>query len=95
MDKPLLTVVTRKGQITLPIEIRRLLDIKEGDKIAVSVAETEAGAPARIIVEPIRSVAEYTFGAVKPRKRPLDLEELRRQFEEGMAQQATARLEDE
>ena len=34
MGQELLTVVTRKGQITVPAAIRRALKIQEGDKIA-------------------------------------------------------------
>jgi AbrB family looped-hinge helix DNA binding protein len=29
-----LSVITRKGQVTLPAEIRRSLDLKQGDKVA-------------------------------------------------------------
>ena len=31
------SVVTRKGQITIPAEIRCALDIKEGDKVAFTI----------------------------------------------------------
>jgi AbrB family looped-hinge helix DNA binding protein len=85
--KEQLTVVTRKGQITLPAEMRRLLGIKEGDKVAVTVVE-EGGEEPRLSLKPVRSVAEMTFGAVRPRKRPEDFKELRRAFEEGMALEA-------
>lgn len=81
--RELLTVVTRKGQITLPAEIRRSLGIEEGDKIAVSIADPQN---ARIMLRPIRSVAEMTFGAVHPRQRPEDIKELRDLFQESMAE---------
>jgi len=81
--KELLTVVTRKGQITVPAEIRKALNLKQGDKVAVSVSET--GKP-RAILRPVRSVAEMTFGSVTPRKRPEDFRELRELFEEGVAE---------
>lgn len=32
--KELLSVVTRKGQITVPAELRKALNLKEGDKVA-------------------------------------------------------------
>lgn len=82
--KELLTVVTRKGQITIPAEIRRSLGIMEGDKVALSLSDK--GKP-QVILRPVRSVAELTFGAVTPRKRPEDFKELRRLFEEGTATQ--------
>ncbi len=89
--KELLTVVTRKGQITLPVEIRRSLGIKEGDKVAVSLAEVSDDEEAQIVIlRPVRSVAEMTFGAVRARKHPEDFKELRRWFEEGVAEEAMA-----
>jgi AbrB family looped-hinge helix DNA binding protein len=87
--KEQLTVVTRKGQITLPAEMRRLLGIKQGDKVAVSVEDVGSEQP-RLSLKPVRSVAEMTFGAVRPRKRPEDFKELRRAFEGGMAHDAAA-----
>lgn len=72
------SVVTGKGQITLPVEIRRALGVKEGDKVELSLSD--AG-QALVILRPVRSIAEATFGAVAPRKRPEDFQELRHEFE--------------
>ncbi|MDP2935488.1 MAG: AbrB/MazE/SpoVT family DNA-binding domain-containing protein [Dehalococcoidia bacterium] len=80
--KELLTVVTRKGQITIPAEIRRSLGIMEGDKVALSLTD---GEKPKVSLRPIRSVAELTFGAINARKRPEDFKELRRIFEDEMA----------
>src|SRR5437870_595887 len=88
-----LTVVTRKGQITLPAEIRHSLHIKEGDKVAVSLAEGQEGREGKVIVKPVRSVAEMTFGAVRSRRGQADFKELRREFEEGLAQEVLAEIE--
>lgn len=85
--KELLTIVTRKGQITIPAEIRKSLGIKQGDKIALSVPE---GQTSLVTLRPVRSVAEMTFGAVTPRKRPEDFKELRQLFEEGVADEVTS-----
>ncbi|HEX9988847.1 MAG TPA: AbrB/MazE/SpoVT family DNA-binding domain-containing protein [Chloroflexia bacterium] len=90
--KQFFTSVTRKGQVTLPVEIRRLLGIRAGDKVALSlITEAESGEP-QVIVKPVRSVAEMTFGAVPPRKRPEDFRELRHHVEEGMAQDIMAEM---
>jgi len=87
--KELLSVVTRKGQITLPVAIRRSLGIREGDKVALSLDDSDQP---RVILRPVRSVAELTFGAVTPRKRPEDFRELRQRFEEGIAEEAMAEI---
>jgi AbrB family looped-hinge helix DNA binding protein len=80
----LLTVVTRKGQITVPAEIRRSLGLKVGDKVALSLSEPDKQ---QAKLRPIRSLAELTFGAVNPRRRPKDLKQLRHQFESEVAEQ--------
>ena len=77
--KELVTVMTRKGQITVPAEVRRALDLKQGDKVVVALPDVEGGA---VTLRRYTSVAERTFGAVKPKNRPEDFNALRRQFEE-------------
>jgi AbrB family looped-hinge helix DNA binding protein len=91
--KETLTTVTRKGQITLPIDIRRELGIEEGDKVAVSLVDSVDGERPKIVIKPVSSVAEMTFGAVPPRKRPLDLKKMRRMFEEETGKQVLAEME--
>lgn len=85
--KELLTIVTRKGQITVPAEIRRALGLTQGTKVALSL---DSGERPRATLRPVRSVAEMTFGSVTPRKRPEDFQELRRLFVEGMAEDVLA-----
>ena len=41
-------------------------------------------------LKPARSVAESTFGVVKPRRQPEDYDELRRRFEASMAEDDSA-----
>jgi AbrB family looped-hinge helix DNA binding protein len=50
------TRVTRKGQITIPIEVRRALGLNEGDRVMV----TEEGG--RAIISRAQSVTERTAG---------------------------------
>ena len=75
--KEQLTIVTRKGQITVPAEIRRALGIEIGDKVAISLDED--GSP-RASLRPVRSVTDMTFGSITPRRQPKKINEHREQF---------------
>lgn len=70
--KEIVTTMTKKGQVTVPAEIRQLLGLKPKDKIAFSVEE------GRVRVAPAKYTLEAAYGAVKPLKRPEDFKELRR-----------------
>lgn len=72
-----LTTVTRKGQITVPAEIRKALDLQIGDKVAVSLDENGS---LHAELRPIRSVADMTFGSIQARSRPEEGEDLREKF---------------
>jgi|SRR5215211_5837077 antitoxin PrlF len=80
-----LTVVTRKGQITIPVEIRRALNIKEGDKVALSLNEGE------VRVTRTESVVARTAGVFKSDEPARSAEELRRLAEEAIAQDVIER----
>ena len=90
--KEFFTVVTRKGQITVPAEIRKTLKLKQGDKVGLSVRKTDKD-KIQVTLRPVQSVAEMTFGSVAPRKRPEDFRELREIFEDGVAEEAMAEQE--
>ncbi len=95
--KEFYTVMTRKGQITVPAEIRKTLKLKQGDKVGLSVGKT-LDDKIQVTLRSVPSVAEMTFGSVTPRKRPEDFGELRQMFEEDvagevMAEDATGRQE--
>ncbi len=87
-----LTVMTRKGQITIPAEIRRALGLKEGDKVAISLPDPGMQ---EVHLHPVRSVAELTFGAFSPRKRPEDFRELREAFKEEVVEHQTRNAKSE
>ena len=77
-----LTTITKKGQVTIPVEIRHSLGLQPGDKVAFVLEKRE------LKVKPVKSALHRSFGAVKPRKRPEDFEELERLAEEAMAEDA-------
>jgi len=81
-----LTVVTRKGQITLPVEYRRALKLKEGDKVAVSLKDGQ------MAVVPYGSVTARTAGLLREDEPVLSAEELRRAAEQAIADAAVERM---
>lgn len=80
------SVVTRKGQITIPAEFRRALNINEGDKVAFTL---EAG---EVKLSRTGSVVEATAGALKSDMPPLSPEEERKAAEQAIAEDVVARM---
>lgn len=80
------SVITRKGQVTIPADIRRALGLEEGDTVAW---EQEDGV---IKLVPARYTLESAFGSVKPRQRPEDFDELTRRAKAAKAAKTVAGL---
>jgi AbrB family looped-hinge helix DNA binding protein len=80
------TTITRKGQITIPIEIRRALELNEGDQINVE-RQGEA-----VILRRGASVADRTAGLLASYRKPepLAVEEERAAFEGAVADEVAA-----
>lgn len=78
--------VTTKGQVTIPIEIRRLLGIKPHDQVAFVVEE------GRVELSAGGSVVAQTAGAFKSHKPPLTAEELRELAERAIAEDVMERM---
>jgi AbrB family looped-hinge helix DNA binding protein len=83
------SVVTRKGQITIPAEIRRALNIKEGDKVAITLDKNE------VKVSRTGSVVEATAGALKSAMPTFSPEDERRATEEAIAEDVMKRMNDD
>lgn len=84
--KELRTVVTRKGQVTVPAEIRRELGLKQGDKVAFILDEGE------VRLARTGSVVQRTAGALKSHRPPLTAEQLRESAERAVAKEAVQRM---
>ena len=63
--------VTSKGQVTIPVEIRQLLEISPGDQVLFRVTES------KVELQPAVMTLEDTFGAVTPLSRPENFARLR------------------
>jgi len=79
------SVVTRKGQITVPSEIRRELGIKEGDRVTFTLNDGE------LTLRTTGSVVEATAGAFKNYGPALTAEELRDAAEKAIAEDVVER----
>lgn len=82
----LITTITEKGQVTVPVEVRRLLGVRPRDKISFRIEE---GA---VKLERVPGTLEAAFGAVRPRKRPEDFRRLLRAAKEERAEAAMRKL---
>ena len=74
------TTVTEKGQVTIPQEIRRIMGLHPKDRVRFEIEGDEvkiSRASSRLI---------QGYGAVTPRTKPEDYENLRKTFEEGVAE---------
>jgi antitoxin PrlF len=80
-----LTVVTRKGQVTIPADIRRALGIKEGDKVAFVLEDDQVKLTRK------GSVVEQTAGALKSDIPALTPQEEREAAEQAIAEEAIER----
>jgi antitoxin PrlF len=80
------TTITRKGQVTIPIEIRRALHLVEGDQLAVE-QQGEV-----VLLRRASSVADRTAGMLARYRKatPLTPEEERAAFESAVAEEAAA-----
>lgn len=84
--RELFTVMTRKGQITVPVEIRRALGLREGDKVALTLCDGQ------VRLSRARSVVDETAGVLRSRQPALSAEELRTVAEQVIAEDVVARM---
>jgi AbrB family looped-hinge helix DNA binding protein len=80
------TTLTSKGQVTIPAEVRKHLGIKPKDRVHFAINTNGS-----VTVVPARSHVLRSFGAVKPQRQPEDFAALRKEFEEGVAEDVLRR----
>ena len=76
------SVVTRKGQVTVPVEFRKRLGIQEGDSVEFTLEE------GTLRLTPTRSRVDESFQAVPPLSRRLSWKEVEQLAHEEHAQEA-------
>jgi len=57
--KELLTVVTKKGQVTVPAEVRKALGLKQGDRVVFQLSKYQSGT---VSMRRVGSVVDCTAG---------------------------------
>lgn len=80
------TVLTRKGQTTIPAEIRRVLDLKQGDRMEW----VQEGDQVRLV--PAGSVTARTAGMFKTDEPPRSAASRSSSAERAIAEEVVARI---
>lgn len=74
-------IITRKGQVTIPVQIRLRLGLNPKDKV---VFELEGDV---VKLRPAPSKILRWYGSVTPGERPEDFQKLREEFERDVAEE--------
>lgn len=78
------TTITQKGQVTIPVEIRKMLNLKSGDQVKFLVT-----AKKEVKIKPAkRSSIMYLYGSLKSKVKPNLRGQKLIKWESEMAQQA-------
>ena len=74
------SIITRKGQTTIPKEIRDFLNLKPNDKLFYIVEDS------KVVLKPIHGDILQLRGSVPPKERPADFEKIRQKTRKKIAQ---------
>ncbi len=80
------TTITKRGQVTLPAEVRKLLGTKPRDKITFTVDGDQ------VCLSQVAFTLESAYGSVKPSTRPEDFEEITRLAREDKAARTVRKM---
>lgn len=84
--KEITTTITQRSQVTIPVEVRRLLGVKPKDKIAFAIE----GGQVRLV--PASFSLESVYGSVKPSGNPEDFERISRIAKDAKAEKTAREL---
>lgn len=82
--KELETRLTQKGQVTIPAEIRARLGLKPKDFVRFELVGNE------VKLKPASSTLLAGYGAVAPRKKPENWQQVRSEMEQAIAEEVEA-----
>jgi antitoxin PrlF len=84
-EREIIMTMTRKGQVTIPVVVRRLLGLEPNRQVAFVI---EAG---EVRIQPADVTLQAAYGAVKPLSEPENFEEIARLAQEEHAQEVVGR----
>lgn len=83
------TTMTQRGQVTVPAEVRRLLDLHPGDKVVFEITDGD------VRIAPASFTLETAFGSVKRRTRTTDYKRISRDARDEKAEREVRKLRDQ
>ncbi len=86
--KQFTTTITQRGQVPIPAEVRRLLNLKPGVKVTFEIDGVD------VRLKPIAFTLESTFGSVKPSNRPEDFDAILREVKDAKSERSVRLLRD-
>ena len=81
-----LGTVTQKGQVTIPLAVRKLLGVKSRDRVTFRVIE------GRVELTPAHMTLEDVYGAVKPTNYPENWDKIRKTAREERVQRRSKKM---
>lgn len=84
--KEITAAITQRGQVTIPVEVQRLLGIKPRGKVTFAIDDGQ------VKLMPPRFTLETAFGSVEPLNRPEDFEEVIRDAKDEHAQRTVEKM---
>jgi bifunctional DNA-binding transcriptional regulator/antitoxin component of YhaV-PrlF toxin-antitoxin module len=84
--REIITTITQRGQVTIPVEVQRLLGVGPRDKVAFAIDQDQ------VKLVPARFTLESAYGSVEPATRTEDFEQISREAKEEHTQRVSAKL---
>ena len=80
------TTITRRGQVTVPVEVRRMLGVKPRDKVTFTIDGE------KVHLAPAAFTLESAFGSVTPSKKPEDFKKIAEAAKDAKAEETAQKL---
>lgn len=77
-----IAILTSKGQVTIPKEVRNALSLKPSEKVIIVVEGNQA------IIRPLRGNILDIGGSIKIKERPIDFHKVREEVKKRVAKKA-------